>query len=82
MADERVAAVAKRWAVRKMIRATGAAYGGKVASLQTLCVVEADRGLRPSRTALPPANAQRAFQARRGDGFQPEVSGGYWEAAA
>ena len=39
MADERVAAVAKRWAVRKMIRATGAAYGGKVASLQTLCVV-------------------------------------------
>ena len=39
VADERVAAVAWRQAVRKMIRATGAAYGGKVASLQTLCVV-------------------------------------------
>ena len=39
VADERVAAVAGRWSVRKMIRATGAAYGGKVASLQTLCVV-------------------------------------------
>ena len=39
VADERVAAVAKRWAVRWVIRARGAAYGGKVASLQTLCVV-------------------------------------------
>ena len=38
MADERVAAVAGRWSAW-VIRATGAAYAGKVASLQTLYVV-------------------------------------------
>ena len=39
VADERVAAVAWRWSARWVIRARGAAYGGKVASLQTFCVV-------------------------------------------
>ena len=39
VADERVAAVAGRWSAW-VIRAKGAAYGGKVASLQTLCVVD------------------------------------------
>ena len=44
---------------------------------QTLCVVAAIRGLRSPPATLPPAIAQRALQARRGDGFQPEVSGGF-----
>ncbi|MGM9861004.1 MAG: hypothetical protein ACI30W_00255 [Muribaculaceae bacterium] len=52
--------------------------GGKVASFRLYGLVTADRGLRPPPAALPPANAQRALQARRGNGFQPEVSGDSW----
>ena len=56
------------------------AIEGQGGAFQALCAGAADRGLRPPPAALPPANAQRAFQARRGDGFQREVSGS-WRAA-
>ena len=51
--------------------------GARLRLCRLYALLLAIRGLRPLPTALPPANAQRAFQARRGNGFQPVVSGGF-----
>ncbi|MGM9862558.1 MAG: hypothetical protein ACI30W_08165 [Muribaculaceae bacterium] len=47
---------------------------GKVSSFRLYVDGDANRGLRPSPTTLPPAITQQARQARCGGGFQPEIS--------